>query len=120
MLTVRNTRTGFFEEPEFRAVLARRPEHLKPMMEFAYLTGWRMGEILRLEWRQVDFQAGTVRLEPGTTKNDEGRIFPFTGRIIPWVFHLNGKPLTDFRKGWKRACRAAGTPGRPTTFGGRR
>jgi hypothetical protein len=30
-----------------------------------------------LTWRQVDFKAGTVRLEPGTTKNDEGRAFPF-------------------------------------------
>ena len=25
----------------------------------------------------MDFSAGTVRLELGTTKNDEGRMFPF-------------------------------------------
>jgi hypothetical protein len=54
--------------------------------------------------------AGAVRLEPGTTKNYEGRTFPLTvelralleaahtdavqrklGRIIPDVFHRNGK-----------------------------
>ena len=31
-----------------------------------------------LEWRQVDFDAGEIRLDAGTTKNDEGRIFPMT------------------------------------------
>lgn len=31
-----------------------------------------------LEWRQVDSQAGTVRLEPGTTENKKGRQFPMT------------------------------------------
>ena len=37
-----------------------------------------MSEVTGSEWRQVDFQAGEVRLDPGTTKNDEGRVFPFT------------------------------------------
>jgi len=71
-----------------------------------YLTGWRKSEVIGLEWRQVDLKAGTVTLDPGTTKNDEGRVFPFTselrelledraaerdglkqaGHIVPWVF----------------------------------
>jgi hypothetical protein len=29
----------------------------------------------------VDFSAGEVRLDPGTTKNDEGRTFPFTDAL---------------------------------------
>ena len=44
--------------------------------------GWRTpSEILPLEWRQVDRVAGEVRLDPGTTKNDEGRVFPFTAEL---------------------------------------
>lgn len=40
---------------------------------------WRTpSEILRLEWAQVDMEVGEVRLDPGATKNDEGRVFPFT------------------------------------------
>jgi integrase len=43
---------------------------------FAYITGWRVpSEVLPLAWRQVDFKAGTVRLEPGTTKSAEARMF---------------------------------------------
>ena len=48
-----------------------------PAVLFAYLSGWRKSEVLGLTWDRVDFAAGVVRLEPGTTKNDEGRTLPF-------------------------------------------
>lgn len=37
----------------------------------------RTGEARELTWLQVNFEAGVVRLEPGTTKNREDREFPF-------------------------------------------
>lgn len=134
-IEVRNTRTGFFEEHELRAVLTHLPDCLRPFVEFANLTGWRKGEVRWLTWRQVDFAAGTIRLEPGTTKNDDGRTFPFralpalaelmekqrertsalereTGQIIPWVFHRDGQQIGHFHDQWQRACRAAGVAGR--------
>jgi integrase len=134
-IEVRNTRTGFFEEAEFRAVQDNLPNELRPVAEFAYLTGWRKQEILQLQWHQIDFAAGIVRLEPGFTKNDEGRTFPFkaypalkalleTQRansdafqqsrevIVPWVFHRNGRAIKDYRKAWRDACSKAGVPGR--------
>jgi integrase len=133
MLLEDNTRQGFFERPQFEAVRRHLPECLRPLVTFAYITGWRLREVLRLTWAQVDFHAATVRLEPGTTKNRLGRTFPFTpelralleaqratiekigkqtDRIIPWVFHRQGKPIKDFRGGWKKACDTAGVPGR--------
>lgn len=134
-IKVRNTRSGFFEEAQLAAVLERLPEAIRPVVEFAYLTGWRIGEIRSLTWRQVDLKGGVVRLEPGTTKNDEGRIFPFkasaeleelltrqrqvassvereTGQIVQWVFHRRGKPIRCFNAAWRQACRQAGCPGR--------
>lgn len=134
-IEVRNTRSGFFEEAELRAVLHELHDDLHPLVQFLALTGWRVGEAKRLTWRQVDFGAGTVRLEPGTTKNDEARTFPFValpslvallraqrehtstvecerGQLIPWVFHRAGKPILSFHQGWRNACRRAGVPGR--------
>lgn len=129
---VKNTRKGFFEKTEFKELLEHIEMDLGPVLEFAYLTGWRMkSEVFSLQWPQVDFDAGEIRLEPGTTKTDEGRTFPFrllpeledlirrqreytdrvqrdTGSIIPWVFHRGGRQIRDIRKAWRRAVEAAG------------
>jgi integrase len=134
-IEVRNARPGFFEREEVERVLSHLPNDLRAFVRFAYLTGWRRGEIQQLTWRQVNFTTGTVRLEPGTTKNGEGRSFPFVtypqladllrgqqehtsafeqanGCIVPWVFHRHGRPVASFRKAWVRACTRAGVPGR--------
>jgi len=134
-LEVQNARHGFFEREDFQSVYSHLPEDLKPVMEFAYLTGWRKSEILNLEWKQINFFKGTARLEPGTTKNDEGREFPFraltqletllinqrkktdglekkVGQTIPWVFHRRGDQVKNYDKAWRKACRAVGLEGR--------
>jgi integrase len=133
MLKEDNTRRGFFERRQFEAMREKLPADLQPVATFAYLTGWRMrSEILPLEWRQVDWAGRSVRLDPGTTKSGEGRMFPFTveleqvlkdqlvehdrlkkeDRIIARVFHRNGEPIVSMRKAWISACKAAGVPGR--------
>jgi integrase len=130
MLEERNARKGFFEEDDFRAVLRELPEALRPIFEVAYLTGWRIkSEILSRQWQHVDFRAGWLRLEPGETKNGDGRMFPLgatlravlerqreetealavkTGRIVPWIFHRNGRPIRSLRRAWTTACLRAG------------
>jgi integrase len=143
LLRENNTRTGFFEFDQFASLLAKLPAPLCPVIEFAYITGWRIAsEILPLEWRQVDFAGGEVRLDAGTTKNGEGRVFPLTddlrtllegqhaehlrlkqaGQIVPWVFMRlvaagrGGKKaprrILSFNKAWTAATIAAGCPGR--------
>lgn len=47
------------------------PEPLRPVAAFACITGWRKREILGLTWDRVDYFAGTVRLDAGTTKRDD-------------------------------------------------
>ncbi len=92
MLAENNVRAGFFERDAFEAMRAGLPAALRPVVTFAYLTGWRMqSEILTLEWRQVDLEAGTVRLNTGTTNR-------------------NGRPIRSLRKAWQIACEAAGMP----------
>lgn len=134
-LTLDNARQGFFEEKDLRRVVKKLPAYLRGPMVFAYHTGWRIGEILPLTWAQVDLDAGTVRLEPGTTKNKKGRTFPFAALpeldalirrqreattaleradrcIIPWVFHREGRPIKSYRRAWTTACQTAGVAGR--------
>lgn len=135
MLQEDNVRIGFFERDQFEAVRAALPADLRPVVTFAYLTGWRKNEILSLDWRQVDFSAGTITLDPGTTKNRDGRVFPFNALpelkqlldaqrtattaleraeavIIAPVFHRAGTRIAALDGAWRSACRAAGCPGR--------
>jgi len=83
-------------------------------MMIAFLYGWRIpSEMLTLTKAKVDLEAGTLRLEPGSTKNREGRLVFLTlelradipdqlarvkaleremSTIIPWLFpHLHGR-----------------------------
>ena len=134
MLAENNVRTGFFEREQFDSVIRHLPESVRPVVTFAYITGWRIpSEVLTLQWRQVDLDAGTVRLDPGTTKSGEGRVIHMTadlrtllesqraitdayqkerGKICPWVFHRDGEQIQSFRVAWQTACRLAGCPGR--------
>ena len=81
MLQERNVRTGVFEHDEFLALRAALPLQLRPVIIFAYYTGWRKQEILGLTWDRVDLHASTVRLDPGTTKNQAGRTVYLDGEI---------------------------------------
>ncbi len=131
-------RQGFFEGHQFVAVRKRLPKDIQVAVTIAYTFGWRIqSEILTLTLAQVDFEAGTLRLEPGVTKNGEGRTVWLTPelrtllaeqvervkglsrkrhQVIPHLFpHFSGrhegKPMWDFRKRWLTACRQAGVPG---------
>jgi integrase len=134
MLKEDNVRAGFFMPEQFESVRAHLPAHLKNVATVAYVTGWRTrSEILPLEWRQVDLEAGELRLDAGTTKNGDARTFPMTlelrraleaqqaeanrlkgeGIIARFVFtKRNGTPIRSFRKAWASACMDAGCPGR--------
>jgi hypothetical protein len=125
---------GLFERAQLEAVQGHLPKTLPGLVGFAYITGWRVpSEVQPLEWRRVDFAAGTERLDPGTTKNGDGRLFPMTAElraileeqrtytdavqrekdaVVPFVFHRKGKPVTAFAKAWRLASGAAGCPGR--------
>ena len=82
MLKESAPRAGFFEPEQYEAVRRRLPPDLQAAVAIAYTCGWRTrSEILTLERRQVDLKAGTLRLEPGTTKNREGRVVYLTPEL---------------------------------------
>jgi integrase len=120
-------RQGFFEHAEYLAVR----EHLAPavyqdVLDFAYYSGWRRGEITGLMWREVDIAGGAIRLDPDRSKTKAGRLLPLsqplkevlqrrlTARRLDCllVFHRGGEPVADWRKAWENACKAAGLAGK--------
>jgi integrase len=52
------------------------------MFEIGAVYGWRRGELLGMRVRQVDFEARTIQLEAGTTKNEQPRLVLMTDDVI--------------------------------------
>lgn len=129
-------RQGFLSDGALKEICGRiSGQEVVPLLWFLCYTGWRVSEAKNLSWGAVDFCLGVVRLEPGKTKNREGREFPFRylqplgtllrnqrnaitrmehdlGCIVPWVFaRPTGSRIADFHSAWTTACRRAGYPG---------
>ena len=124
--SLRNARIGFFEEGDFGALLVELPSHLRAVVCFLRMTGWRKSEVLGLTWDQVEWEGGTIRLHSTQTKGGDARIFPFSrspelkhlleerwaDKDGLFVFHRRGSRIKTFRRAWTRACRKAGLEGR--------
>lgn len=131
-LQVDNARRGFIEGEAFDRLLGELPAEQRVLATLAHWVGWRRGELLGLEWRQVDLETGEIRLDPGTTKNGDGRVAFLPpaaletlrawrretdalererGMIVRHVVHRDGAPVRDHYAAWRAACQRAGAPG---------
>lgn len=122
MLSENNVRQGFFEDIEFETLRDALPSYLQGFATFGYLTGWRKEEVSGLVWDRVDMNNRTVRLNPGETKNKQGRNMYMEDELVvvmeeqladkrkgcPYVFHRDGQRIKDIRFTWNRACRETG------------
>ena len=119
MLREPKRRIRFLVREEADRLLEALPEHLRPVVRFALVTGCRMSEILHLEWHRVDFGRRVAWLDPGTTKSGDGRGIPLNtdavlalrsvqGSSDRWCFTYQGKPMTAVGAAWERALRRAG------------
>jgi integrase len=119
-------RDGYYSRAEFDALMAAAPPLVRNILTVAYITGWRLRSILRLQWNQVDLKDGFVWQTE--IKNQKATRWPLdevpelravfeeqdaaTKRvkdaIVPYVFHRNGKPVKDLRKSFENVLTAAG------------
>jgi len=126
MLKENNVRKGFFEHCDFIALREALPLYLKGFVTFAYKTGWRVSEIEDLTLSQADLENNIVRLESGTTKNDEARTVYLDnelkavflnqkkrqkelGKISRYVFtnESGTDKIKDFRGAWEKGYKDA-------------
>jgi integrase len=128
MVTETNIRTGFLSDEQYAALRDALLPELKALFVAAYITGIRRGELLAIQWPQVDFEAGIITLNKGETKNKEARSVPILDGDMrelllaarkerdasfphcQWVFSRQGQPIKDFRSLWEAACKTAGVP----------
>jgi integrase len=138
MLQEAPARGGFVDDAQFKALCASLRADLRVVVSIGYRLGWRVrSEVLTLTWSQVSLDDGTVRLNPGKTKNKDGRLVHLPSDLramlvrqlarvgelekelehsVPWVFpHLTGpckgQRVESFVKAWKKATARAGLPG---------
>ncbi len=121
MLQERNVRTGFLSSQDrdrLAAACAQVGLWMRTIFELGVTLGWRQQEILQLRTKQVNLVSCTVRLEPNSTKNSEGREVPMTDTIHTLlqacvvgknpddrVFtRADGFPVLDIRIAWGNCC----------------
>lgn len=96
---------------------------LRTMLEVGYTFGWRVSEVKKLKVGQVDMGSSRILLDPGTTKNDDGRVVRFKpGSVLANLLvaccqgkqaddclftREDGSPIRDFRTAWAKVCCAA-------------
>jgi integrase len=111
-----NRRKGKFTPAEAEMVACSLPPYMADVARFAYETGARASEILKLHWSYVDRDGINV---PGAIiKNREDRSIALTEEIeeilnrrrrdtrpgCDLIFHHLGQQISDYRKCWHTAC----------------
>jgi integrase len=127
-----NVRTGFFEYDEYVKLRDALPDDLKPLLIAGYYTGMRHGELHALQWHQVDIWSHRIVLDPGSTKNGEGRVVYMYGELFDTIlaqkkyrdarfpecqhvffdYESGESLLKDFRIPWKKALKETKQEGR--------
>lgn len=116
-----------FSKEMMQSLLVRAPEDLKLQIILAYTMGMRIGEIMSLEWNQVDLTKKTIYLPASKTKIRKERTFGISEAAFSIlkerkdkalgaaVFHAPGDyDKVQGRQGnkrvWASCKRAAGIP----------
>ncbi|HHL71914.1 MAG TPA: site-specific integrase [Bacteroidetes bacterium] len=102
-----------------------RAKHLPDFIRLAVNTGCRKGELLGMEWKRIDLQAGIIHLEAEHTKTGRRRAVPMNkearAAIIsrarfraqhcpasPWLFcRKDGSRIADVKRSFATACKRA-------------
>ena len=92
-----SVRQGFLEDGQYTKLVEHSPElWFRAMLELGRTYGWRTSELKMMSVKQVDLFSRTIRLEPGTTKNGEGREVTMTAPVFALLKEcLSGRTSTS-------------------------
>ena len=131
MLSGEHVRRDFLDDASLELILSRMQPHTRAAARGQFVTGWRISEILGLDWAHVLWEAREIRID--TNKTDEPDVMPFDGwapleRLLegqleihealkgrgivsPWVFPSPaGKKIREnaVQRDWRRARKLSG------------
>lgn len=120
-----NVREGFLEHEQYVRLRDELPDHQRLILVIGYHLGMRRGEILKLRWDQVDWDANLIRLEKKQTKGRKARNAPLYGELRAWldmaysardrecsfIVSWKGRGIREVKTAWKKARERAGVPG---------
>lgn len=109
-------RLRYLSRDEARTLVDECQGHLKPIVEWALSTGMRFGEIVDLDWSDIDQKNGYAYVRD--PKNSKPRAIPLTEKhdtilaqltrhISGVVFHYNGKPIKSVKNSFGKAVKRA-------------
>jgi integrase len=113
-------RIRWLTREEADRLLAELPEHLAAMARFTLATGLRRGNVIGLDWAQVDVERRVAWVHADEAKdgvalsvplNDEAVVVlrSRVGKHPRWVFTYHGEPVYQVSgKAWRKALDRAG------------
>jgi len=84
-----NEKVRFFEKEEIKKIVDNAPEPLRFIFIVALNTGMRLGEVISLEWRDIDINNRLIYVRD--SKSGESRDIPMTKSLYNMLFDLKIK-----------------------------
>ena len=85
-----NIRNKSLTHMEFKKILESLKSPLTEMTMLAYYTAMRQGEIMKLQWEQVDLERGIITVKGIETKNSLTKFIPIHPELNQYLNNLGG------------------------------
>lgn len=102
-------RIRFLSRDEYARLIDAAQGSLRPIIRFAVETGLRKGNILALNWREIDMSSGRITVMVKGNKRHVVKMTPSVRALLASMGERRGRVFdtTGFRKRWEKAVAKA-------------
>ena len=81
----RGGQIGILRPAELALILRQAPERVRLFLAIGAFTGMRSSEVLRLHWKDVNFERSFITVSPEKAKTATRRLVPIQPNLMRWV-----------------------------------